>query len=142
MIQYAYESWQQPAPRYVLLVGDASWDPYHPGGEDERYADWTYRRGETVRFTKNKSTQYERPPVDERDLVPTFYATTREGYAASDNGFVTLVGEDFFPDLAIGRFPVTSPDEVRAIVEKTIRYKKSKPDGEWRKAVLFHYQRR
>jgi hypothetical protein len=45
-----------------------------------------------------------------------------EGLAASDNPFVCVDGEDEWPDLAIGRLPVTEPEEVAAIVAKTVRY--------------------
>ena len=137
-VSHAYHTWQKPAPRFVLLVGDASWDPHRYEGDDERYADWTYRRDETRHFVKNESTPYAQAPSSgHRNLVPTFYASTYEGYAASDNAFVTVDGEDARPDLAIGRFPVTEPEELTAIVAKTLRYVRKSEMGPWSRNVLW-----
>jgi hypothetical protein len=61
-LQYAKNSWQSPSPRYVLIIGDASWDPrdyegfgdfdlvptgevdliYHATGSDEALADFDH----------------------------------------------------------------------------------------------------
>jgi hypothetical protein len=43
-ISHAYHNWQQPRPRFVLLVGDASWDVRSEVGNDRNYADWTFRK--------------------------------------------------------------------------------------------------
>ncbi len=52
-ISWAYHEWQSPAPRFVLLAGDASWDYKNPIADDSHYADWTYRPREKKRFVKN-----------------------------------------------------------------------------------------
>jgi Peptidase family C25 len=136
-IDYAYHHYRPPAPRYVLLVGDASWDPKHAEARDENYADWTYRPGERVNFWKNASTPYSPAAGHDRNLVPTGHYGYLEGHAASDNYFVSVDGDDFLPDLAIGRFPVTEPAEVAAIVDKTIRYATSSALGPWRRRILW-----
>lgn len=148
-LDHAYHQWPRPAPRFVLLVGDASWDTRNDVAVDLNYADWTVRPNESAWFGKNDSTPYAREPeVNHRNYVPTLSYATYEGHAASDNGFVLLEGEDDFPDMAIGRFPVTEPAEVSAIVEKTIRYIEDPQTGPWRRQVLFitnetpHFQRR
>jgi Peptidase family C25 len=133
----AYRRRPKPAPRFVLLVGDASWDPKNLQADDDNYADWTYRAGETTRFVKNGSTPYARSERGQRDLVPTWHYRSFEGHAASDNWFVSVDGDDFAPDLAIGRFPVATPAEVSAIVEKTIRYAESADVGPWRRRILW-----
>ncbi len=137
-IKHAYHEWQDPAPRFVLLVGDASWDVRNLEGEDQRYADWTYRNNEVRRFAKNGSTSYSEELLGRnRNLIPTWRYHTYEGQAASDNYFAMLAGDDFIPELAVGRFPVTEPEEVRAIVQKTIRYMDKPEVGPWRRAVLW-----
>ena len=85
----------------------------------------------------------EYTPYDEdtdlinRQLVPTWNQSTPFGHSASDNYFVAVDGDDAFPDMAIGRFPVVEPSDVTAIVDKTIRYG-SKPEvGPWRRSVVF-----
>jgi hypothetical protein len=136
-LEHAYHRWARPAPRFVLLVGDASWDGKNTLAEDENYADWTYRPGETVRFGKNKSTPYAvGAELNNRQLIPTWSLTTYEGHSASDNWFVAVDGNDFLPDLAIGRFPVVEPSEVAGIVDKTIRYASAPEVGPWRRNVL------
>jgi hypothetical protein len=146
LVRHAYHSWS-PRPRFVLLVGDASWDPHNREVTDDNYTDWTYRPGETRRFVKNGSTPYaERANLNRRNLVPTWNYASYEGHAASDNWFVSVDGDDFFPDLAIGRLPVVEPVEVERIVAKTIRYATAGV-GPWRRRLLWltneqrHYQR-
>lgn len=149
-LAYAYDHWQAPAPRFVLLVGDASWDTRNAEADDALYADWTYRPGEKRRFVKNTSTAYDHPSERQphRDLVPTLSFETPQGHAASDNGFVAVAGDDHLPEMAIGRFPVTEPEEVAQIVAKTLRYAEEAKVGPWRRNVLWitneepSYQRR
>lgn len=138
LIAYAYYQWEKPAPRFVLLVGDASWDSKNSRVEDANYSDWTYRPGETVRFSKNGSTAYTDGHFGvDRNLIPTWNYNTFEGHAASDTWFAAVEGDDFYPDVAIGRFPVTEPAEVTAIVEKTIRYMERPEVGPWRRNMLW-----
>jgi len=137
-LAHAHAEWKAPAPRFVLLVGDASWDPKNVTADDRNYVDWTYRDQQGTNFVKNDSTPYETlAELNYRNLIPTWSWATREGHAASDNGFVDLTGDDGHPEMAIGRFPVTEVDEVAAIVKKTIRYASSPALGEWRRRVLW-----
>ncbi|MDA8016756.1 MAG: C25 family cysteine peptidase [Thermoanaerobaculia bacterium] len=137
-LTHAYHRWQSPAPRFVLLVGDASWDGKNIRAVDENYADWTFLRHERNRFGKNESIPYpEDADLNHRHYVPTWEYGTHQGHAASDNYFVAVDGDDSLPDMAIGRLTVADPDEVSAIVEKTIRYMENEEPGSWRKKVLF-----
>lgn len=138
LIAYAYHHWEKPAPRFVLLVGDASWDSKNSRPDDTNYPDWTYRPGETSQFSKIPSTAYSggRSGLD-RNLIPTWNYNTFEGHAASDTWFAEVDGDDFYPDVAIGRFPVTEPEEVSAIVKKTIRYVGQPEVGPWRRSMLW-----
>ena len=137
-LRHANQHWQRPAPRWVLLVGDASWDAKNESAVDANYADWTYRPGETQRFSKNGSTPYaEDAALNRRGLIPTWNHSTSEGHSASDNYFVTVDDDDDLPDMAIGRLPVTEPEEVAHIVAKTVRYVTAPEVGPWRRSALF-----
>ena len=106
-LRYAHEHWASPAPRYVLLVGDASYD---------------YR---------------DNLKAPNKDLVPTYLLETHfVGETASDNWFVRL-DDDGLPDMAIGRLPVKSAAEVRAVVDKIVGYERNPASGEWRERALF-----
>jgi hypothetical protein len=105
LLREAQASWQ-PAPRYVLLLGDASSDP----------------RGYLV------------PP--EANRLPTFLVQTAfGGETASDTSFAMLDG-DTLPDLAVGRVPARSAEQVRSFVAKTISYEREPSAGDWRRHVL------
>ena len=94
------------APRYLLLVGDGSHDP----------------RG------------YQAPP--EANWLPSFFLfSTYGGETVSDLEFVKL-DEDPFPDLAVGRFPARTPEQVETAVEKTLAYENQPADEGWQRRIL------
>ena len=137
-LQYAYSNWQAPAPRFVLFAGDASWDFKNLSADDANYADWTYRTGEMKRFVKNTSTNYaEGADLNHRNLVPTSNYSTLEGHAASDTWFVCFDDGDSLPDMAIGRLPVASAEELEQVIDKTIRFASAPPVGPWKRNLLF-----
>jgi hypothetical protein len=105
-LAYAYREWPAPAPAFVLLVGDASYD-----------------------FRDYLGTG---APC----FVPTYEVPTAGSIpTATDHWFACVGGDDHVPDLAIGRFPVRSPEEVRAVVAKTIAYETA-AEGDWQKRAL------
>ncbi len=132
-ISHAYFEWRG-RPEYVLLVGDASWDVHNEDANDKYYADNAYKARQ-INFTKIPSTSYA--DTGDRNLVPTFSVETYDGLAASDNGFVAVDGDDFKPELAIGRFPVVTPEEVTSIVDKLIAYASVSEVGPWRRNILW-----
>ncbi len=137
-LAWTREGWSAPAPRFVLLAGDASWDLKNPFAEDSHYADWTYRPWETTSFAKNASFAYEDgSKANDRGLVPSYNYPTYQGHAASDNWFVCLEGDDDLPDMAIGRLPAATPEELRAMVDKVIAYVRDTEVGPWRRDMLF-----
>jgi peptidase C25-like protein len=88
-LTWARDNW---APRYVLLVGKASYD---------------YRN-------------YMNAP--NKNLLPTFLVETPHlGEAASDNWFIADE-KTAQPALAIGRIPAKTPDQVAHVVDKIIAY--------------------
>ena len=91
-LSYAYHHWREPKLRYVLLLGDATYD----------FKDYL-RTGVLSQV----------PPL----LVKTSFLWT-----ASDPAFAAVHGEDILPDFAIGRLPAASAVELRAMVSKILAY--------------------
>src|SRR6185295_18305483 len=138
-LRHAWRDWQRPAPRFVLLVGDASWDPKNlRPSDDEEFVDAAYSPGHGTEFAKILSTPYsERTALDHRNLIPAWNYGTFDGHAAGDNWYVDVAGDDLKPEMAIGRLPVVEPDEVAAIVAKTIDYAARPEVGPWRRDLLW-----
>jgi hypothetical protein len=138
-LSHAYHSWRPPAPRFVLLVGDASWDAKNEQHDEEQYPASTYSPAHGTVFSGIPAATYYGPGAElsHRNLIPTWSYLTYDGHAAGDNWFVSVDGDDELPDMAVGRFPVTEPSEVSAIVEKTIRYQAHPEYGPWRSRMLW-----
>jgi hypothetical protein len=99
-ISYAQEHWSTP-PKYILLVGDASYDP----------------KG------------YLAPR--EANLLPSFFVQTAYGgQTVSDVLFSArnisntqeLKTVELWPDVSIGRIPARTRDQVKTIVDKTLQF--------------------
>lgn len=108
-LQHSFSNWTPPAPTYVLLVGDGSYDLKNYSG----YNPTTY--------------------------IPPFMADVDPwwGETAADNRFVTLVGSDTLPDMLIGRLPVNSFAEAQTVVDKIVRYETDPAPGNWNGRHLF-----
>jgi hypothetical protein len=91
-LEYAYQSWASPSPRYVLLLGDASYDP----------------------------KDYLQTGV--KDRLPGFPVKTSFLWTVSDPMYASVNGEDLLPDVAIGRLPAGGLDEASRMVEKILSY--------------------
>jgi hypothetical protein len=100
-LAYAQSNWAK-APRFVMLVGDASFDPKNYLGQ----GDW--------------------------DIVPTKLVDTIMMETASDDWLADFDG-DGLPELAVGRLPARSADDVSLMVSKIITYDRRPPSD----AVLF-----
>jgi hypothetical protein len=95
-VNYAVKSWQ-PAPRFVALVGDASYDPKNYLG------------------------------MAQANQMPAYLITTEfGGETSSDTGFIQL-NDDLWPDIATGIIPARTPEQIAAYVEKVLRYEKELP---------------
>ena len=57
-------------------------------------------------------------------------------YIATDNSYADLDG-DRIPDVALGRLSADTPEELRRIIAKIIRYETSHDFGPWRRQVNF-----
>jgi hypothetical protein len=107
-LQYAYNSWSAPAPRYVLLVGDATYDYKNNLGLG------------TINY------------------VPTYLLSTEHlGETASDVWFAQISGDDLLPDLYIGRLPASSPAEAELMISKIIGYENAANTQTWEKHLIF-----
>ncbi|MDP2157481.1 MAG: C25 family cysteine peptidase, partial [Nitrospirota bacterium] len=69
------------------------------------------------------------------DLVPTNLVDGVYSEAASDDLFADF-NEDGLPEMAVGRIPAGSSDEVQAVVSKIIGYELAAPDTWTKKAVV------
>jgi hypothetical protein len=107
-LAHAYANWPGPALQYALLVGDATVDP----------------RGYL--------------PDSNPTFVPPFLADVdlEWGEVTADNRYADLTG-DPLPELQVGRFPVNTPTEVTAIVDKIVTYETHTPTGGWNRRLVF-----
>jgi hypothetical protein len=139
LVDAAYHRWPKK-PRFLLLVGDSSFDIRHETYNDLAYAKWTNQ--ELLfpgHFGSVPGGKYENAPekLADRNLIPTWQYPSPEGQSASDNWFAAVDGDDWHPVVAVGRLPVVEPEEVAGIVEKTIQYMSTPQFGAWRRDVMF-----
>ncbi len=104
-LQYARENWQAP-PRFLLLVGDASYDPRG------------YLAGENA------------------NLLPTFFIQTHYGGQTGSDLAFALLDQDDRPDIAVGRLPARNASQLTAWVQKILDYEEDDAEGEWRRRIL------
>ncbi len=118
-LEYAQQNWKG-MPKYLLLVGDASYDP----------------KG------------YQSPP--EANRLPTFFVQTYHGgETASDYGFSLPSAQPWpainepetgQPQINVGRLPARTPAQVSEYVHKVLNYEKTAaqfdPQAPWQKHVF------
>jgi hypothetical protein len=85
----------EPPPRYVLLLGDGSYD-----------------------FKDHLATGV-------RNRVPPLMVKTSFLWTASDPAYASVNGDDPFPDLAIGRLPAANVSELSVMIGKILEYERS-----------------
>src|SRR5690606_9119391 len=140
-IAWGREHWQVK-PRYVLLVGTASFDLRHAidsSYNEHQVQDPRTGTGKVQRTDTALLAEFPHPgeAVPDRNLIPTWQYPSPQGQSATDNPYVALGESDFHPTIAIGRFPVVTPEDVAAIVRKTIDYETHPAPGAWRSKVMF-----
>jgi hypothetical protein len=94
-IAYAYHRWQAPSVRYVLLLGDATYD-----------------------FKDHLGT-------GQVNQVPPLMVRTGYLWTSSDPGYAAVNGEDVLPDLAIGRLSARDAEEAGRLVQKVLAFEDS-----------------
>jgi hypothetical protein len=97
--RYAVENWAEPKPAYLFLVGEATYDYRGYLGDGPH------------------------------NLVPSLMIpVSYSGETVSDTRLADIDG-DFRPDLAVGRWPVDSPEAVSALIERTLAYENGQAVG-------------
>jgi hypothetical protein len=91
-LSYAYHFWGSPSLRYVLLLGDATYDPKDYMGTG----------------TLNH--------------VPAYPLKSTYLWTVSDPAYAAVNGEDLLPDLAIGRLPAASLEQAQVLLEKVLAH--------------------
>jgi peptidase C25-like protein len=91
-LSFAYHQWRSPSPRYVLLLGDTTYDPKHylPSGGPDR--------------------------------IPSPLLKTTFLWTVSDPSLAAVNGDDLVPDLAIGRLSAGSLQEAQVLVQKLVDF--------------------
>lgn len=108
------EGWADPKPRYLLFVGDASFDYHGNSTGGDRLAAGNY--------------------VPTQILISDFEELA---YLATDTLLAAVVGEDVMPDLAVGRIPSRTAAETDRALDKVVAYETTAPTGSWQQHVLF-----
>ena len=72
-------------------------------------------------------------PVDLRLAQVNFFFGS-ELDIATDNSYVDT-DQDGDPDLAMGRIPVSTPEELRSYINRVIRYENDQPQTTWRRRI-------
>ena len=76
-------------------------------------------------------------PIDKTSVVPTIQIQVPGyGSSSSDHQFVTFRGDDFFPDMIIGRVPTTNSVDTRIFVDRAINYESTVKNAPWNKRIL------
>ena len=91
-LTYAFHNWHEPSLKYVVLLGDASYDPRNFTG------------------------------LDQGAPLPALWVKTSYLWTSSDPTLGAVNGEDGLPDLAIGRLPATTVEEAEALVQKVLAW--------------------
>ncbi len=103
-VRFAVEEWQDPDPRYLFLVGDATTDTLG-------------------NFANRPKNPIASPP----NYVPSMLVDVpAAGETVSDARLADIDG-DRRPDLAVGRWPVDTVREVENLVTRTLAYEKAAP---------------
>ena len=91
-LEYAYQSWPRPSLRYVVLLGDGSYDP----------------------------KDYLKTGV--KDRISPYMLKTSYLWTASDPAYGAVNGEDLVPDLAVGRLSAGSVEQAQLLVDKIVAF--------------------
>ncbi len=123
----AYYHWKRPAPKYLLIVADA---PAQGATATTKL--------EIPTGLLNTITEYR-----EKIKVETDEKTGKKNVIrgpvelmASDDVYADMDG-DGLPEIAVGRLPADSPEEVAGMTQKILNYEIKPPLGTWKRRVSF-----
>lgn len=107
-IGYAYHHWVRP-PKYILLAGSGTYNP-------------------------RTLTEPHSPLMP--DLIPVHLGAGNGAWVSLDGWFAAVNGSDCVPDVALGRLPVVSAGELKAVTDKIVSFE-GVPSNHWyRQEVL------
>lgn len=106
-LQFTYHNWQDPKPRYVLLVGEA-----------------------TIDFRGYLADRPENPVTPPENAIPPYVVPVAFGGETVSDARLADVEGDVRPELAIGRWPVDSRRQVRDLVQRTLAYESGSASSE------------
>lgn len=106
-IGYAFHHWADPPPRYVLLVGDGSYDPRNQLGL-----------------------------AGAQDFIPVHLGASPNEYCSLDGWFATVNGSDYLGDVVMGRFPVSTDAQMSNVVAKIVGFEAAATNASWRRKAL------
>ncbi|MFC1851632.1 C25 family cysteine peptidase, partial [candidate division CSSED10-310 bacterium] len=69
------------------------------------------------------------------NIIPPVMVSTEGGLFPSDNALTDMYLNDGLPDIAIGRLPVVTAQELETVIDKIITYESS-TTGDWTKRIL------
>jgi hypothetical protein len=119
-VRHAWKAWQ-PRPRYLLLLGDASWDYRNRQVDDRDFPDHTFMP-DAWNVTVPKIPAEQLGSTNDRLRVPTFQWQSPWGHAASDLYFALVESDDAAPALAVGRLAAGTLQEAEVMVDKVLKY--------------------
>jgi len=105
-IGHAFHHWKAP-PKYVLLAGAGTYDPRH-----------------------------YRPDWPRPDILPVHMGPGFQVWTALDGWYATVQGSDNVPDVAIGRIPIETDDELKNVVDKAVAFEGVPSNHWWRTSAL------
>jgi hypothetical protein len=101
-IGYMFHHWARPAPRHLLLVGDATFDPR------------------------------DRQSSGRPDELPTRFGPGPYEWGAQDPWYARVSGNDTLPDVSLGRLPTANETLLGVMVDKIIAFESAAPNASWR----------
>ena len=112
-LAHAYQSWVPPAPTYVVLLGDGTFD-----------------------FRGVDTEIYSEPPELTGYILHTISELIPSVGTAADHWYATVSGHDEFTDFYIGRLSVETVSQADAVVDKILAYEQHPPNGDWRRKII------
>ncbi len=108
-LSHAYANWPRPAPRYVLIVGDATYD-----------------------FKNN----WNLSPAPVNHVPAWLIATTYLGETATDERYVQFSADGGLAQMAIGRLPAATLTQAEAMAAKIVSYETAANTKSWQRRVV------
>lgn len=108
-------------PKYLLLFGDAAWD----------------NRMNTNDWRQADINDYLLCFESENSFNAIYCYVDDSFFGLLDDGEGVRLQESDLVDVAVGRFPVTTEDDAKTLVDKTINYTLNKNAGGWQNTLVF-----